>query len=194
MKKQRKADVSEVKTPSLQAYDDVVSLVSDAYHARATCRPQKIVDTACTAEAELIQAVIAARDLDEMIALELRLQTSDREKYARSANEKQRVEQGLADLRSGMHMYAMLKHDSGQYKNAAKGFTDSNRDMRLNVPRDGMRYALASQRTRLQNRESLQLSDDEKSLLSVRRALLSAIAADYSALQAAVLHGKGNKK
>lgn len=58
------------------------------------------------------------------------------------------------------------------------------------VPKDGMRYALASQTTRLQNRLSLQLSEEEKVLLTARRALLDSIHREYSALQQNTVHGR----
>ncbi len=188
MKNRRAVHLDKLATPNLELYDDTANYSNDAYRYRQNSKPQKLVNRACKAEAALIRAIIAARNLDEMIALELRLQNNDLEKYARSPSEIKGVEQGLADLQSGMHMYAILKTNSGQYREIAKGFTDSNRDKRRNVPKDGMRYALSSQMTRLQNRHSLQLSEEEKALLTLRRSLVSALIEAYSLLQKEALH------
>ncbi len=46
------------------------------------------------------------------------------------------------------------------------------------------------QTTRLQNRLSLQLSEEEKVLLTARRALLDSIHREYSALQQNTVHGR----
>lgn len=188
MKNRRAVNFAKFTTPNLKKCAAAAGHSNEAYETRADSRPQKLVKNACTMEAASIGTVIAARNLDEMIALELRLQTNDREKYARSTSEIKGVEQGLADLQSGIHMYTILTTNPDRYREIAKGFTASNRDKRLGVPKDGMRYALASQRTRLQNRHSLQLSEEEKILLTARRALIAALIDDYSLLQQEALH------
>ncbi len=183
-----RVDFANITTPNLDDYATAADISSNAYRAREKSKPQKLVNSACKAEAEVISAVIAAHNLEEMIVLELRLQTNDLEKYAHSAAEVKGVEQGLADLQSGIHMYSILKTAPEQYRELAKGFTDRNRDKRLDVPKDGMRYALSSQMTRLQNRHSLQLSEEEKALLVVRRQLVDALCEGYSAMQREAVH------
>lgn len=187
MRNHNRADFAEYTTPDLAAYDYAAAANYDAYRALQRSRPRKLVNTMCEDVTEIIYKIMAARDLDEMIALELRLQNDDLEKYANSPNDRKNVEQGLADLESGMHSYNTLKNNPKQYRENAKGYTDSNRDKRLNVPKDGMRYTLASQATRLQNRQSLQLSEEEKEILTARRGLVNAIREEYSALQTQVM-------
>ncbi len=189
----RRVNFAEVTTPVLGKYDAAAAFCGEAYRELERSDPQKLVNRACKTEAALISTVIAARNLEEMIALELRLQTNDLEKYARSQGEIKGVEQGLADWESGMHMYNILKTNPKLYRDLSKGFTDRNRDKRLDVPKDGMRYALSSQAARLQNRHSLQLSEEEKDLLVVRRELVDAMIEAYAVLQTELLHGKNEE-
>lgn len=176
--------------PSHELYDTLAGLGNDAYQKLANSHPQKAVNQVCAAEAALIRKIADARNLDEMIGLESRLQSNDLEKYARSESDVQNVQQGLTDWQRGINSYNTLKHKPKQYRETSEEFTDRNRDKRLDVPKDGMRYALASQMTRLQNRRSLQLTDEERELLSVRRILINAILQEYSSLQKTVVHGK----
>ena len=190
MKNRARAHSGECASPNLVVYDTVAAVSYDAYTALAGSRPKEYVNRACANEAEAIQTIAASRNLDEMIALEVRLQNNDRELYAHSDNDRKNVEQGLADLQCGVHAYGMLKNNPRRYREFAKSYTDRNRDKRLNVPKDGMRYALASQATRLQNRQSLQLSEEEKKILTARRALVGAIVEEYSLLQKKAVHEK----
>ncbi len=183
-----RVDFSKATTRNLKKHNTAANFTRAAYRERELSDPQLLVNRACKNEADMINTIIAARNIEEMIALELRLQTNDLEKYAHSAAEVKGVEQGLADLQSGIHMYILLKSAPEQYRELAKGFTDRNRDKRLDVPKDGMRYALSSQMTRLQNRHSLQLSEEEKALLVVRRMLVDAICEGYSAMQLEAVH------
>lgn len=193
MSKQRAVDFANLATPDLTIYDNAAGFRNNAYYKLENSKPKTLVNATCKAEMEVIRKIIASRNLEEMIALELRLQRTDLEKDARSARDKKNVEQGLADLQSGILAYNALKFNPKQYKEAAKTYTERNRDTRLDVPKDGMRYALTSQMTRLQNRRSLQLSDEEQNLLTVRRNLINAIREEYSLLQEKVVHGNADK-
>lgn len=179
---------SSFKTPDLSIYASASGVRTRAYRRLENSGQKAQVNKACLREAKAIAKITASHNLEEMIALELRLQLTDLEKDAFSEQARKSVEQGLSDLRSGIHSYTMLKHDPEQYKEAAKGYTERNRDMKLDVPKDGMRYALSSQSTRLQNRMSLQLSAEERKLLTVRRTLLGTIRDEYSTLQQKALH------
>ncbi len=190
MHNRNRVDFAEYQTPDLMAYNEAAGASHNAYARLENSRPKKYVNKACALEAAIINKIAASRNLDEMIALEVRLQNNDRELYAHSDNDRKNVEQGLADLQCGVHAYGMLKNNPRRYREFAKSYTDRNRDKRLNVPKDGMRYALASQATRLQNRQSLQLSEEEKKILTARRALVGAIVEEYSLLQKAAVHGK----
>ncbi len=189
MKNRDRENFAEFTTPDLEEYDAAAGLSSSMYIKLENSRTKHLVNRACKSEVAIITRIAASRNLDETIALELRLQNNDLEKYAHSPGDKKSVEQGLADLESGMHSYNTLKNNPELYRENAKSFTDRNRDKRLDVPKDGMRYALGSQMTRLQNRQSLQLSEEEKELLSARRALISAVMEEYSSLQKTVMHG-----
>ncbi len=193
MKSRNQESFAEFMTPALEAYDNAASASNSAYEKLENCRPQKLVNDACKNEAEIINRIAASRNLDEMIALELRLQRNDLEEYAHSPKDRKNVEQGLADLECGMHAYDTLKTNPGQYRESAKSYTDSNRDKRLDVPKDGMRYAMGSQTTRLQNRQSLQLSEEEKEILAARRALVASIIEEYSLLQKAAMRDDGER-
>ncbi len=167
------------------------SLVTDlAFEKRGRSQVQKAVDRACSAEANVVLDVAGNGSLDDKIALECRLQQRDLDKYAKSPNDAKNIRQGLKDMNAGLAAYACLTGSPGEYRRHAASYTDRNRDAKLDVPKDGMRYALASQTTRLQNRLSLQLSEEEKVLLTARRALLDSIHREYSALQQNTVHGR----
>lgn len=183
-------DFRQFKSESIRLYDNVAGYRNDAYEELEKSRAKKLVNRMCKTETELIRNVIDSRNLDEMIALEFRLQNNDLENYARTPHDIESVEQGLKDFQRGVNSYDTLRNDPEQYRKNAEEFTDRNRDMRLDVPKDGMRYALSSQMTRLQNRQSLQLSDEEKELLTARRGLVTAIRNEYSLLQENVVHGR----
>lgn len=189
MKNRNREDFIEYTTQDLESYDHTSGVSYDAYIVLESSRPQKAVNRACKNETEAINMIAASCNLDEMIALEIRLQNNDLERYAYSENDRKNVEQGLADLQCGIHSYNTLRNTPQQYKEFAKNFTDRNRDKRFDVPKDGMRYALSSQLTRLQNRKALQMSEEEKVLLTARRALVDAIVEEYSLLQKTAVHG-----
>lgn len=189
MKNRIDADFARYATPALKAYDAMAVASYDAYSELAGSRPKKNVNRTCKNMTAAINKIAATRNIDEMIALEARLQNTDLEKYANSENDRKNVEQGLADLQCGIHSYNMLRNTPRQYEEFAKNFTDRNRDKRFDVPKDGMRYALSSQLTRLQNRKALQMSEEEKVLLTARRALVDAIVEEYSLLQKTAVHG-----
>lgn len=181
----------QLNSPLLRMFKEL-SLVTDyAFEKRSRSQAQKAVNMACSAEAEVIMDIARNGSLAEKVALEHRLQQRDLEKYATSEKEVKSVRQGLKDLKAGMVAYATLVERPEEYRKQASGYTDRNRDTKLDVPKDGMRYMLASQITRLQNRLSLQLSDEEKVLLVARRALLDSMVEEYSAMQTGTLHGDG---
>lgn len=188
MKNRNREDFAKFMTPDLEAYDNAAGASSSVYTKLKSSRPKQLVNRACKNETAAIRKIIASRNLDEMIALESRLQNNDLDEYAHSPNDQKNVEQGLRDLECGIRAYNTLKNNPDQYREHAETYTDANRDKRLDVPKDGIRYALSSQATRLQNRRSLQLSEEEKEILTARRALVDAILEEYSLLQENVMH------
>ena len=177
-------------TSKLLEQYEVMSVATDmAFDRRTRSHIQITVNRACVAEAKAIKAVVSEGSLAEKIELECQLQQRDLQKYAASPADEKKIKQGLKDMEAGLASYADLTERPRAYKKQASHYTDRNRDAKLDVPKDGMRYAIASQITRLQNRQSLQLSDEEKNLLAARRALVHAIQEDYSSLQQEVVHG-----
>ncbi len=177
-----------LKSPLLRKYKTASAFTDIAFEKRNLSPAQKSVDKACSAEAEAIFTIAKEGSLDEKIALEYQLQQRDMQKYAKSDNDAKNIAQGLKDMESGLASYADLTERQQTYREQASRYTDRNRDAKLDVPKDGMRYALASQSTRLHNRQSLQLSDSEKILLTARRALLNSLQKEYSLLQNNVIH------
>ncbi len=184
-------DLERFESPLLLQYQKAAIFTDVAFDKRGRSRAQHNVNAACSAEAETIMEIARNGSLEEKIALEYQLQRRDLEKYATSAGEIKNVEQGLKDLRAGLVAYRDLVERPEEYRKQATGYTDRNRDAKLDVPKDGMRYALASQITRLQNRLSLQLSEEEKVLLTARRVLLIAVQDEYSAIQVGAVHDSG---
>lgn len=180
----------ELRTPLLAQFEDISLFTEIAFLQRDNSRVQKTVNKACRAEAKVIGKIAAEGSLSEKIALEYQLQRRDLEKYAKSPEAEKNIKQGLKDLEAGLVSYADLLERPQEYQRQALQYTDRNRDNRLDVPKDGMRYAVASQMTRLQNRQSLQLSDEEKQLLIARRSLVSSIRDEYSRLQEKVVHNR----
>lgn len=180
-------NLEQLKTPLLKQYQKRSTYTDAAFEKRKRSRAQQTVNAACSAEAEVIFAIIRNGTLDEKIALECKLQQRDLEKYAKSPAELKGVEQGIRDMMAGLAAYVILTEAPEEYKKYAATYTDRNRDAKRGIPKDGMRYALASQITRLQNRQSLQLSEEEKILLTARRALLDAVQNEYSDIQENVI-------
>ncbi len=167
----------------------VTFLATDiAFDKRSRSQAQKSVNTACKAEAGIINTIAANGSLAEKIALECQLQQRDLQKYAKSPEDEKKIRQGLKDMEAGLASYSTLTERPKEYKRQAAQYTDRNRDATRDVPKDGMRYAIASQLTRLQNRQSLQLSGEEDTLLAARRTLVRSIQEDYSQLQQKVVH------
>lgn len=177
-----------VKSPLLRQYKQKSAITDLAFETRRRSNVQRGVNDACSDEAAVIFEIARAGSLDEKISLEHQLQQRDLEKYAKSDSETRGVKQGLKDMTAALVAYAGLTKEPKEYKRYAASYTDRNRDARLDVPKDGMRYALSSQITRLQNRLSLQLSEEEKVLITARRALLDSVQKEYSDLQKSVLH------
>ena len=175
--------------PSMKKFHLIAAATDVAFEKRAGSKPQKSVNRACTREAEIIAEIAEKGNLPDKIALEYELQKRDLVKYAQFSGDEKNIKQGLKDMEAGIAAYTDLAERPQLYKEQASRYTDRNKDKRLDVPKDGMRYALASQMTRLQNRNSLQLSSEEKVLLSSRRALVRSIVKDYSRLQEQVIHG-----
>ena len=175
--------LKQLDSQLLQKFEIAAIATDVAFEKRARSQTQKMVNVMCSAEAAVIFEVARSGTLDEKIALEYQLQLRDLEKYARSDREMKNVRQGLKDLDAGLVAYADLIDRPDEYRKQAAGYTDRNRDAKLDVPKDGMRYAVASQATRLRNRLSLQLSEEEKVLLTARRALLDAMQKEYAAMQ-----------
>ncbi len=184
-------NLEQLRSPLLQQYQRASLYTDVAFEKRARSRAQQNVNAACSAEAAAVLAIVKGGGLDEKIALERQLQQRDLEKYAKSPKEMKGVRQGLKDLDAGFAAYAELTEHPEEYRKHATSYTDRNRDAKLDVPKDGMRYALASQTARLRNRLSLQLSEEEKVLLTARRGLLDALLKEYSELQMSVVRGGG---
>lgn len=184
-------NLERLETPLLLQYRATSAATDVAFEKRERSRAQHAVNIACAAEVAAILAIARTGSLNEKIALECLLQQRDLEKYAKSPTEVKNIKQGLKDMAAGLAAYAILTETPEEYKKYAATYADRNRDAKLDVPKDGMRYALASQITRLQNRQSLQLSEEERVLLTARRALLAAIQAEYSEIQQAAVNSNG---
>lgn len=182
--------LDRLQSKLLRKYKAAAGFTDFAFEARTKSQAQLAVNKACSLEAEVIFAVAKIGALDEKTALEQRLQQRDLEKYAKSPAEEKSVRQGLKDMNAALVAYAELTERPEEYIKQAAGYTDRNRDTKLDVPKDGMRYALSSQMTRLQNRLSLQLTEEEKVLLTARIALLHSLQKEYSDLQKTVMHGE----
>ena len=183
-------DFNSFTTANLDRYDFTSVYTHVAYDKRTQSRVQRTLDGACSTDASIIRNIENNRDLAEMLALEYRLQRHDLERYAKTPAAEQSIKQGLKDLEAGFVNYNTLTEQPQQYKHMATGYTDRLRDKKLDVPKDGMRAALASQLTRLQNRQSLNLSEAENDILTARRSLLNSINTEYSRLQVEVVHGR----
>lgn len=174
----------------LKQYNLSSALTHMAFEKRAQSKVQSVVDKACSKDAAVIREIANGQNLPEMLALEYKLQSHDLERYAKTPEAEQKIKQGLKDLEAGFVHYAALTERPQEYKITAQGFTDRLRDKKLDVPNDGMRAALASQLTRLQNRQSLNLSEAENDILTARRLLIKAINTEYSRLQVEVVHSR----
>ena len=183
-------DFDSFTTVNLDRYDFTSVYTHVAYDKRTQSRVQKTLDGACSTDAAIIRKIENDRILAEMLALEYRLQMHDLERYAKTPEAEQSIKQGLKDLEAGFVNYNALTEQAQQYRHMAAGYTDRLRDKKLDVPKDGMRAALASQLTRLQNRQSLNLSDAETDILTARRSLINSINMEYSQLQVEVIHGR----
>ncbi len=181
--------------------DHRVRLLTQASAGTATAfmklsqsRIQKIYDDMCRREAALIAEIAKSGSLALMLDVERHNQKTDLVHYAKTPNEKANVESGIKDFESGLRHYETLTKKPDKYREEDLGYVARDRDKRLNVPTDGMRKALGSQITRLQNRLALTSSDDEKVMVSARVGLLKAINKEYSRLQVEVLHGDVREK
>ncbi len=160
-----------------------------ALDARNNSRPQKYYDKMSEKETTRLLETIAAGDLFLLLEIEQGYQNRDLEFLARSPRERENVQQGLKDFERALSNYRTLRDNPERYREAAYGYIDRDRDKKLDVPMDGMRKALASQISRIQNRMALTTTQEEKNVLSSRIALLNAIKEKYARLQVQAVHG-----
>ncbi len=174
------------KDPRGQVLGQMTLRTLTALDALNQSRPQKKYDQTCRQETALLKEIAKSGDLALMLDVESDYQKSDR-LLARTPNDKTNVEQGLKDFERGMSHYNTLIGNPDRYRENDFGYVDRERDKKLNVPVDGMRKALDSQKSRLKNRMALTSSDDERDLLAARAVLIGAIKAEYLRLQVEVL-------
>ena len=154
-------------------------------------KEQRYYDEASLAEAAIINRIIQSRNLPTMIAAEYRLQKNDFEKYAKTPRERENIRTGLNNFKAGLNQYDILLEQPATYRKAALSYFGAQRDRASDVPLDGMRRAISSQITRLQNRQSLTATLEERELLAARRSLLNAIRREYSLKQKEICHAGG---
>ncbi len=152
-------------------------------------RAQRSLDSACKDEAAAINEIADSGDLELMLALEHRLQLHDLTNYAKTEREIKNTRLGLTDFMAGLTNYERLVARPEEYRQQAAGYPSGNRDKQFDVPLDGLRSAVNSQLTRIQQRQSLMVSEAEKELHKARRNLLVAIRKAYALLQQKVVHG-----
>ncbi len=173
--------------PRLQVVQQVALQCIAALNARNVSRAQKAYDHTAMREASAIKTVAQSQDLDLLLQVEWNYQNRDLAYYARLPKEKNSVEQGLKDFASGMVNYDKLVNEPDRYRRDAAGYVDRDRDKKTGAPRDGMRRALSSQVTRLQNRMALTVTEEEKGVLASRIGLVNAIINEYARLQMGAL-------
>ncbi len=176
-------DDSRVEFAEQAALQSISSL-----NARNQSRAQKAYDRSLMKESAVIMEVAQSGELSQMLRVEQDYQQRDFVYYAHSSKEKASVEQGLKDFARGLTHYELLTKRPDRYRENAIGYIDRDRDKKLDIPKDGMRKALNSQITRLQNRMALTSSPDEKDVLTARLALIMAIAKKYAEIQVEVVH------
>ncbi len=160
---------------------------SIAYARASRSRIQRTYDQASKDEAAVINDIAHSGELALMLAAERLLQTYDRDIYAKTEREKSNVEAGLQEFERVLGNYEELIQRPGDYRRQAKHYSSRDVDKALGVPMDGMRRVLHSQSTRLKNRMSLTLSEEEKILLTARLNLLNALRNAYAFLQKKVV-------
>lgn len=178
-----------LKAPELDEADTVALSTKNALTTIEMSREQKSLDTACKIEAAVINKITNSGNLELMLALEYRLQLHDLTNYAKTEREIKNTRLGLADFIAGLTNYERLATRPKEYRKQAEGYPSSGRDQKFDVPMDGLRMAVNSQLTRIQQRQSLMVSDAEKELHKTRWNLLAAIRKEYSLLQQKVVHG-----
>lgn len=182
-------DPKSLKNPALAGANALSFATIDALAALEASRAQKAFDAVCRNEAAAINAIADARDLETMLALEYQLQLRDVTNYAKTDSETKNTRLGLTDFIAAMTNYQRLTESPEEYRQQAIGYPSGSRDRRLDVPMDGLRQAINSQLTRIQQRQSLMVSDSEKALYTARRNLLNSIRREYSLVQQKVVHG-----
>lgn len=183
-------DVRFLKNPEL---DDAVAkafLTNTALTAMERSRLQRLFNDACGNEAALINKIASSGNLELMLALEYQLQLHDLTNYAKTEQEIKNTRLGLTDYIAGLTNYERLTERPEEYRRQARGYPSGSRDKQLDVPLDGLRKAINSQLTRIQQRRSLMVSDAAKALHDARKNLLSSIRKQYSLLQQNAVHEK----
>ncbi len=182
-------DPKSLKTPELDDAEAFAFSTIDTLAVLESSRAQKTFDAACRNEAAAITAITDSGNLDVMLALEYQLQLRDLTNYAKTDSEIKNTRLGLTDFIAAMTNYQRLTESPEEYRQQAIGYPSGSRDRRLDVPMDGLRQAINSQLTRIQQRQSLMVSDSEKALYTARRNLLNSIRREYSLVQQKVVHG-----
>ncbi len=182
-------DPKSLKTPKLERTYTLAATTSNTLTALKVSREQRAFDAACVKEATAINEIAASGNLALMLALEYQLQLDDLTNYAKTETEIKNTRLGLKDFIAGMTNYERLVAKPKEYRQQAAGYPSGSRDKQLDVPMDGLRSVINSQLTRIQQRQSLMVSDATKALHTARRNLLAAIRKEYSLLQQAVVHG-----
>lgn len=178
-----------LKSPELKNVFGLSTMTSNALVSMAASRAQKNFDKACKDEAAGINKIANSGKLEAMLTLEYQLQLYDLTNYAKTDAEIKNTRLGLKDFMAGMTNYERLTERPEEYRRQATGYPSGSRDKQFDVPLDGLRNAVSSQLTRIQQRQSLMISDATKELYQARRNLLASIRKEYSLLQQNVVHG-----
>ena len=181
-------DPISLESPELAEADAAAASTNNARNTMEVSLAQQSFDAACKAEAAAINKIAHSGNLELMLALEYRLQLRDLTNYAKTDSEIQNPRLGLTDFIAGLTNYERLTTQPEEYRRQADGYPSGSRDKQLDVPLDGLRKAINSQLTRIQQRRSLMVSDAAKELHTARWNLLAAIRKVYSLVQRDVIH------
>lgn len=182
-------DPKLLKNPELDEANNLLLRTSSMLTAMGISRSQQSFDKACREEAAAIRKIADSGDLAVMLALEYQLQLHDLTNYAKTDRGVKNTRLGLTDFIAALTNYERLTTRPEEYRRQAAGFPSGGRDKKFDVPMDGMRQVINSQMTRIQQRQSLMVSDSEKELHTARWRLLDSIRGEYALLQQRVVHG-----
>lgn len=186
--------LSNYKDPHIELLVTADAANQFALQKRDASREQRAFNKTSQTVAKIVASIAESGDLPLMLAAELNLQMIDQNSYTRDHAAMDSVKDGIRQFEGALSFYDQLVNRPDEYRSTEAGYHGGHRDRAKDIPIDGMRRAINSQMTRLNNRRALTPTNEENELLKARRALLNSIRKDYSLLQERVLHHRRNGK